>query len=181
MQRTATKENQENNSTDDSETNTKYRTETIESSSWSDLIKRYKNVWKGRFKDKESMSGISAVFMTVVISAVLSALISASSVSSTVTAVPSAVVLGTMGGVIVSSNAYDLDSFVNAHIGLALGFILGVYQTIILTMGGSSIVSIGATAVVSFLYMLFLSVAMVGYGIVGKWIRSVRESKNTGV
>jgi hypothetical protein len=127
------------------------------------------------------MSGISAVLMTVLTSAILSSLVSVSSVSPTVTAVPSAVVLGTMGSVIVSSNVYDLDSFVNAHIGLLLGFLLGVYQVIVLTLNGSSIVGISVAAVVSFVYMLFLGVAMVGYGVVGKWIRSVREGNDTGI
>lgn len=145
---------------------------------WSGLLDRYKNLWRVKKRDSEFKKGIMTVFTTVLISAILSGLISSATMSYLV--IPSGIVLSTVGGVILSSTTYDMDSFTNAHIGFLLGiFILGYQMSGVMVSGNPYSTSIIASVVSSLLNVVGLTVAMIGYGHIGEWLKSVTKETYT--
>jgi hypothetical protein len=161
------------NSSDYSSGKNEFRART-KRKTWSGLSDRYKNVWRLKMRDSEFKRGIVTVFTTVFVSAILSGAISSATMSYLV--IPSGIILATVGAVILSSTTYDMDGFANAHIGFLLGvFICGYQMSSLVMSGGLSGSGIATSTASTLLYVIGLTVAMIGYGFVGDWLKSVTK------
>lgn len=146
---------------------------------WSGLSDRYKNVWRLKMRDSEFKRGVMTVFTTVFMSAILSGAISSAAMSYLV--VPSGIILATIGAVILSSTTYDIDGFTNAHIGFLLGvFICGYQMSSLVMSGGSSGFGIVTSTASTLWYVIGLTVAMIGYGFIGDWLKSATKEIGKG-
>lgn len=142
---------------------------------WKGLADRYKRTWKGRIRDEKTRRGIFNFSFIVLASAVLGGAFSLPSAGATIATTPVSMVLGMAGGSIAVGYSNGLDDFVNAHLGAAVGITISLYLTATsIITGGSPLIVIGSL-LAGVWYTSSLTVAAVGYGLMGRWMSPDEE------
>lgn len=145
--------------------------------SWKGLGKRYKRIWRGKLKDGDTKDGIRDFSIMVGGSGLLGALISFPSITMAIATAPVSMVLGMAGAMIVIGYNYSLDDFTNAHLGASVGVLISTYLLFTTIIAGGSIGVIIGSLLAGLWYIASLSVAAVGYGLMGRWMNSEEDLK----
>ena len=139
--------------------------------SWSGLRKRYRRIWRHKMEDTTFRQGIYGITYICLNSALLGGILSQlPSTPFAIATAPIALVLGMAGGILVTSYTSGLDDFTNAHIGAVVGVLLTAYLSMVSVMSGSSLAVVAGIVMVGLWYIASLSVAAVGYGVMGRWV-----------
>lgn len=137
---------------------------------WSGLARRYKRTWKARLNEDQTTKGIRNFSLIVSSAAILGGAASYPSASAAIATAPVSMVLAMAGASIVVGYNNDLDDFVNAHLGAGVGTMISAYLIATSILSAGSATMIAGSAFAGLWYISSLTVAAVGYGLMGRWL-----------
>lgn len=145
---------------------------------WSGLARRYKRTWKGRLNEDQTTKGIRNFSIIVSSAAIIGGAVSYPSAGAAIATAPVSMVLAMAGASIVVGYNNNLDDFVNAHLGAGVGVMISSYLLATSIMSTGSPTMIIGSALAGLWYVSSLTVAAVGYGLMGRWLNPDLDEGN---
>lgn len=161
------KDKKSHKKSDQYKTNTELNTK---SNSWSDLIARYKNLWRGRLMSRDTYVETSLFLSVILGSGIVTTLALYPNINLILLMTPIALILTNVVTAVYFGLKNRTDSFISSQIGIVVGSVLSLVMFSQAIMTGSSILVFGIVLLFSILYTTGMSLASAGYWFVGNII-----------